>query len=106
MNVESLDAAVRDAFGTAASARGGDGGALEALEALKRESECWKLCLEAYGSARTSAETKFWCLQTLTETLRDAEATTRLSEEDAEALRRSVGTVSYTHLTLPTIYSV
>ena len=93
MDVERLDAAVRDAFGTAASARASDGGrALEALEALKRESGCWKLCLEAYGSARASAETKFWCLQTLTETLRNAEATTRLSEGDAEALRRSVGT--------------
>ena len=49
----------RGRVGTAARARGGDGGALEALEALKRERECWKLCLEAYGSARTSAETKF-----------------------------------------------
>ena len=59
MDVERLDAAVRDAFGTAATARASDGGALEALEALKRESGCWKLCLEAYGSARASGRLSF-----------------------------------------------
>ena len=53
------------------------------------------MCLRAY-SRTTSSETKFWCLQTLTEALaKEAKEArgggTTMSDEDAETLRRALG---------------
>ena len=69
-DVDALDAVVRDAFARTndarATAKAAD--ASRALDALKRDARAWAVCLRAY-SRTTSSETKFWCLQTLTEAL-------------------------------------
>jgi len=96
-DVDALDAVVRDAFARTndahATAKAAD--AARALDALKREPRAWAVCLRAY-SRTTSSETKFWCLQTLTEALaKEAKEArgggTTMSDEDAETLRRALG---------------
>ena len=93
-DVDALDAVVRDAFARTndarATAKAAD--ASRALDALKRDARAWAVCLRAY-SRTTSSETKFWCLQTLTEALaKEARGGgTTMSDEDAETLRRALG---------------
>ena len=97
-SVDALDALVREAFANCGTSEA----ATERLRALKEDKGCWRLCLMHYGASK-SAETKFWCLQTLAESLEGltrrareaaAESPSRgesLSEEDATALRNAVG---------------
>lgn len=99
-SVDALDALVREAFANCGTSEA----ATERLRTLREDKGCWRLCLMHYGASK-SAETKFWCLQTLAESLegltrrvRDAAAAAEspsrgesLSEEDATALRNAVG---------------
>jgi hypothetical protein len=43
--------------------------AAEYVAGIKQSSDCWKLCVERFGSSMYP-EVKFWCLQTLEEVSR------------------------------------
>lgn len=95
MDSSELDRVVRDAFARSSTRADGEtltSNATTTLNAIRGDDSCWKLCLDAYVKSRV-AETKFWCLQTLAETLRELVARgATMTVEDAETLRRGIGT--------------
>ena len=88
----ALDAAVRDALASGASSEteARRSSALATLERVRADAECWKICLRSFQSSK-SAETQFWCLQTLVEALRAACRGAAMSEADATTLRIGIG---------------